>query len=294
MIERFHQLRHLLLLHAIAGVRSVVHARPRPGLGILMYHRVAAHVARMPAPSYNVRPERFRRQLAGLLEQGRRPWTLERMLAGNRQRLAIAEPAFAVTFDDGYESVYTEAFPILKELGVPATVFLATAYLDSEAPFPFDRWQGGRCPGVPPVAWRPLRVEQCREMVASGLIEIGTHTHAHEDFRGRPAALVEDLRRSLAELHAVVDAPVTSLAFPFGFAGSELAGAAREVGLQCGLTTANDLCVLSDDPFAWGRLTVTDGDTAATLAAELDGWYEKLRAGWRRLACPRTRPDQTP
>ncbi len=47
-------------------------------------------------------------------------------------------PGQAVTFDDGFETVYRHAWPVLQELRIPATVFLNTAYLDSPEPFPFD------------------------------------------------------------------------------------------------------------------------------------------------------------
>ena len=47
---------------------------------------------------------------------------------------------FAITFDDGFENNYVNAWPVLKELNLPATIFVATKYLDSDVPFPFDDW----------------------------------------------------------------------------------------------------------------------------------------------------------
>ena len=46
--------------------------------------------------------------------------------------LPIPRKTFVVTFDDGYVNNLTQALPILTRLGVPATVFVATAYLDSQ------------------------------------------------------------------------------------------------------------------------------------------------------------------
>ena len=64
---------------------------------------------------------------------------------------AIPSNVFAVTFDDGYENNYLNALPILRELNVPATIFVATKYLDTDRPFPFDDWSAAGKSGVPVV-----------------------------------------------------------------------------------------------------------------------------------------------
>src|SRR5690606_15967920 len=93
-----------------------------------------------------------------------------------------------------------QAFPVLRRLKIPATVFLATAYLDSSRPFPCDDWSVTGQDDVPASAWRPLTTNECAEMQQSGLIELGAHTHTHQDFRNRPEALRDDLIQNIAEL----------------------------------------------------------------------------------------------
>src|SRR5262249_14325564 len=119
----------------VAGLGHPVGLTPlvRAGMGILMYHRVAPlpDGKGVRAPTWNVTPSRLREQLSGLLDRGYRPWPLRQALAHSRQGLPLPSTAFVVTFDDGYESVYRHAWPILRALRIPATVFLATAYLDS-------------------------------------------------------------------------------------------------------------------------------------------------------------------
>lgn len=121
--------------------------------------------------------------------------------------------AVAITFDDGYASNYELGYPILRELGLHATIFLATGFLDGTHPLWFqevDRALGGpsavglgetlaRLKSLPdekmraevremaepcevsqtPAVTRPLTWGQVREMSASGLIELGGHTHTH-------------------------------------------------------------------------------------------------------------------
>ena len=79
---------------------------------------------------------------------------------GQLVSLAAKQPVppktFVVTFDDGYDSVYRNAWPILKELSVPATVFLVTGWLDAERPFYSDDWVAAGSADVPATAWKPL------------------------------------------------------------------------------------------------------------------------------------------
>ncbi len=260
--------------------------RPGPAFGILMYHRVAPHVPGKPAPTWNVTPERFQDQIVGLLERGFEAWPLRYVLDHHHKGLPIPRKAFVVTFDDGYANVFQNAFPVLSRFRVPATVFLSTAYLDSDKPFPCDDWSVTGEAGVPADAWRPLTTDECRQMQKSGLIELGAHTHTHQDFRNRPEALREDLVSNLAELRQRFGLEDATFAFPYGvtrlgFAGPPLNQVAREVGLLCSLSTEPELVRPTDEPFNWGRFNAEAYDTPGSLAAKLQGWYEVLRKAWK-------------
>lgn len=127
---------------------------------------------------------------------------------------ALPPGAVAITFDDGLGSNYHLGFPVLKALGLPATVFLATGFLDGTHPLWFqevDRVFQARGLGrdalfaelarlkalpdarmreevavltstpLPPPAevMRPMTWDQAREMQAGGLVSFGGHTHRH-------------------------------------------------------------------------------------------------------------------
>src|SRR6266699_6072999 len=114
--------------------RAVTYTRSRPRLPILTFHRVnddhdpfmpslptavfagrMAHIAR----HYQVLPVE---ELALRLRQGRAP-----------------RDALALTFDDGYRDNLTHVAPILKRLGLPATIFLVTGHIDTPHALWFDR-----------------------------------------------------------------------------------------------------------------------------------------------------------
>ncbi|HEX5270897.1 MAG TPA: polysaccharide deacetylase family protein [Gemmataceae bacterium] len=269
--------------HAVARLGGALNAllgsRAGGAFGILTYHRVTPRPDGAPAPTWNVTPRRFREQLGGLLARGYVAYPLRRALAG-----PLPRGAFVVTFDDGYENVHRHAWPVLRDLGVPATVFLATAYLDAPSTFPSDDWPAAGSPDVPAESWRPLTTAQCLELRDGGLIDLGSHTHTHAVFTGRPALLAEDVRRSAEVLRERFGLSDATFSFPFGIFGPDLIAAARRPGLLCGLTTRAALVEPGSDPFTWGRFNVEEEDTPATLAAKLDGWYEWLLAPVRRLS----------
>jgi peptidoglycan/xylan/chitin deacetylase (PgdA/CDA1 family) len=248
-------------------------------IGILLYHRLSLRVPGVEEPSINVTPAQFRSQLAGLQQRGYQFWPLSRLLdevEGGRR--VFPSQVAVLTFDDGHESVFTAGLPILRELQIPATIFVNTAFLDSADPFPFDRWGLRHRKQLPDAAFRPLQSSQCQEMLASGLIELGAHTHTHGDFRGRPAEFQDDLQQSVDMLAERFGVQRPSFAFPFGrrslgYVSPELIAAAGRTDVRCALTTDVSLVSADSDPFGWGRFNIYDWDTPATIAARLRGWY---------------------
>ena len=259
-------------------------SRARNRAGIVTYHRVMPPVAGLSEPPDNVRPDRFRAQLVGLLRRGFNVRPLRELLDCNARGESVPPRTIAITFDDGFQSVYHYAWPVLRELRLAATVFLATAHVGAAAPFPFDPWGVANAADAPPVAYCPLTLDQCREMAATGLVDFGAHTHTHRDFRGRAEQFREDLQASVDFVQAAFGYENVMFAFPYGsrrrgFADAGLAAAAKQTGVICGLTTECSLIESASDPFQWGRFNVFPWDSDTTLAAKLNGWYVQ-RPGW--------------
>ena len=89
---------------------------------IVIYH----HVAEDTPPSTTISPDDFRRHLEFLRDNDFNVMALDRMLESLRNRQDIPDKSVAITFDDGYVSIYEQAFPMLKSFGFPFTLFLST------------------------------------------------------------------------------------------------------------------------------------------------------------------------
>jgi peptidoglycan/xylan/chitin deacetylase (PgdA/CDA1 family) len=256
------------------------------GFGILMYHRIAERTMGVPAPTLNVTPKQLRKQLAGLLSRGFECWPLTKLVAAHCVSRPVPANVFAVTFDDGYENNYVHAWPILCELNIPATIFLATKYIDTDQPFPFDDWSAAGSNRTPPSAWRPVCTKQCREMLASGLIELGAHTHSHHRDVGRRGEFLRDMRLCLDLLSDRFGVVRPTFAFPYGHVTSELIDASRKLDISCATTTRHRRTQAGDDVYQWGRFHVGQNDTPGMLAAKLSGWYPMLASACRGLSRP--------
>jgi peptidoglycan/xylan/chitin deacetylase (PgdA/CDA1 family) len=243
--------------------------------GVLMYHRVTPVPSAGSAPTWNVTPERLQLQLEGLLERGFEPWRLSDMVDATRRGERIGRNAFAVTFDDGYACLLKHALPVLTRLAVPATVFLVTGYIENPNPLPFDDWPGRH--GAPE-SRRSLNRAECRELLESNLIDFGSHTHQHLDFRGDVAAFRHDLTTSIEYLRHELGVRNPLFAFPYGipkagFCPPEFMAIARNAGARSGITAEERLIHNGAEPFGWGRMLAAQRDTGGALAAKLSGWY---------------------
>jgi peptidoglycan/xylan/chitin deacetylase (PgdA/CDA1 family) len=269
------------------------------GFGILMYHRIAEHNKKLAAPTLNVTPDQFRRQIGGLRDLGFECWPLSKLVAAHVDARPIPINAFAITFDDGYENNYSHASPILRELNVPATVFVATQYLDTDQPFPFDTWSEAGSERAARSAWGSLSSDQCREMLDSGFIELGAHTHSHRRFVGHKREYLRDMQLCLDVLRDQFGVVRPTFAFPYGEMDDELVEATRQLDLSCAVTVRQRRVRPGDDLFRWGRFHVGPRDTPTMLAGKLSGWYPSFIAAskavlrpWRTMARVARRPHK--
>jgi peptidoglycan/xylan/chitin deacetylase (PgdA/CDA1 family) len=241
---------------------------------ILMYHAIADDVDDTLHPYFRTvtRPATFARQVALMQRAGYRAVTLAQA-AGLLERpdagCGDAAKTVVLTFDDGFRDFYTTAFPVLRDAGFAATVFVSSDFV-----------------GKPFVTGRDcLRAAEVRELSAAG-IEFGSHSASHRLLVDLPLdELIDEVSTSKQVIEDLSGSAVTSFSYPYRFPEENL-GFTRSLGAlldhhgyRAGVTTAIGRSCASSDRRFLPRLPINDCDDDLLLRAKLDGHYDWLHAG---------------
>ena len=162
----------------------------------------------------SIAPRIFRRQMAFLAEHRFRVLPLTEAVACLTEARPFPKRAVAITFDDGLQNNYTEAFPCLREHGFPATVFAIAGRVGGD-----NNWQGqpASIPRLPLLSWAEME-----EMNQNG-IAFGAHTMRHLPLTLlSPADAEAEIRDSQNLLEQRLQTPVRHFAFPYGAYNEEL------------------------------------------------------------------------
>jgi len=235
---------------------------------VLGYHAVSEA---WPAP-LSVTPAALRRQLELLLSRG---WT-----ATTFTEAVLHPPAartFAVTFDDGFDSVRRHAAPLLAELAIPGTLFVPTDW-----PGRSLRWPGVEHWAATPFAdeLEAMTWDDVRALAADGW-EIGAHTCSHPHL----SQLDDDaIGRELTESRAVCERELgracRSIAYPFGDADERVRAAAPAAGYEAGAGLGAAVPVPSR--YEWPRVGIWHGESHSRFRLKVSPVTSQLGV-WRRL-----------
>lgn len=195
----------VLVATAVASIPATAPAAGGKGAPhgvVLLYH----HVSDRTPPSTSVTPAQFTEHLDFLATGGYRVWPLERLLdAVFRDAEEVPDNVVAITFDDAYESVFSEARPRLEARGWPYTVFVNTDAVDA-GHSPYMDWDQIRTLHEAGVA-----IEN--HSAAHGHLSRPAEGESHEAWRSRVAADIERARSRIAD--ETGRAP-TLFAYPYG------------------------------------------------------------------------------
>lgn len=208
----------------------------------LMYHRVGMPRVRSIVTGQYVCPRLLSGQIDYLCSHGLSSVSLPE-LADTQASC----PGFAITFDDGYLSVYSKALPVLLSKRVAATVFVVAGAMGG-----INEWDiAGR-----DVVERLLGADHIREMADMGF-EIGSHTMTHARLSQLPPA---DLQREVSDskklLEDVVGREVSSFCYPYGDYTPAVIDAVQEAGYKRATTTRRATVKADSPPLEIPRINV--------------------------------------
>ncbi len=219
---------------------------------IIMYHNITED----GEGDMNMTPEQFESHLMRLAAEGYTTVTFDDLYDYVTYGVDLPEKPVIITFDDGYTSNYEYAYPLLQKYGMNATVFVIGSSIGK------DTYKDTAEPINP-----HFDEEQIQEMIASGIIDVGSHTydmHQSESYETGDArttmaqlkgeseteyleAIRSDIVRSKEQLREITGEEVRVLSFPQGYYNDNILAVLREEGVVMSVSTN------------WGVATVVKG-----------------------------------
>lgn len=218
-------------------------------LPILMYHHIIDN--RKKLNKYTVSSDEFESDLQYIEQQGYKTVSVSDLIRFCESGAALPKKPIMITFDDGYESVYVNAYPLLKKHGMKAVINVIGKYADIYS----------NCDDHS-ISYSHITWDQLREMTKSGVFEVGNHTYdLHKNGKrkgigkisGESAehygnAITADLTEMQNRAEQMLGSRPASFAYPFG----QISKGALPLIKQCGFKAV--FC-------CWERVNTLSGDS---------------------------------
>jgi len=233
----------------VATDGSVVYTdhRAMPSIKVLMYHRIVDDGSLAQRHWTCVHVNNLSQQLHMLDRCGFTTITFNDYRLSLSGELNLPRKPVVISFDDGYLDTYRLAFPVLRELGMKAVVFVVAGKNVKS-----NIWD--RHLGVPPAPL--LEPRHLVEMSGEG-IEIGSHSLTHPRLTDLPDdAAWEELSHSKLLLEMLLDSAINSISYPYGLVNQNIKNMAREVGYTIGCGVSSGPVRFGDDLLEVRRTTI--------------------------------------
>lgn len=259
-------------------------------LTILSYHEIADKTDTLD-PTYSVTPTNFVRQMDWLKNHNYHFVSVDDLLAHRTGKKILPPNPVLITFDDGYHSVYTHAYPILKMFNAPAVIALVGSWLEPKSGrVDFDGRSVDRS--------ELLSQAEIKEMVQSGLVELASHTYGlHKGIVSNPqgnkepaatarqwladkqryeneqeyAKRVElDIQKNQLFIKQYTGQTPRIMVWPYGRYNIEARKIAEKSGMPIGLTLDDGPNTLNTPLFGLRRILVDRTMTLNDISNEID------------------------
>ena len=209
---------------------------------ILLYHQISD-----AGTLYYVSPSDFQAQMEALRDWGYTAIPISLLVKAITQGASLPPRPVVISFDDGDENVYTNAFPIMHDLGFPGVLYIVSNYMDAK-----DH----------------LSTAEVLEMVAAGW-EVGDHSLSHINLLDNPAETWTQAAQSRKDLQEALNVPVDTFAYPFGAADAHIMGKISEFGYTAAVGLVGGYVQGPDNLFYLSRIEVPYGATLDDFASLL-------------------------
>lgn len=222
---------------------------------VLMYHSIDDHGAKL---KLSVSTREFRWQMKYLRDRKYDVVSLERLAEIISSGRKIPRNIAAVTLDDGNLDNYTNAFSILKEYKIPATIFVISGSI-----------------GKPDF----LNASQIREMSDAG-IDMESHTVTHPHVEGlAKGELKREIVRSKKAIEAITGKPVVTFCFPFGGFNDDARGILEEAGFKAAFVVMPRDNSIKLDLYRMKRIKIVPGPFSyLDFRIKTSGYYTWFKA----------------
>jgi peptidoglycan/xylan/chitin deacetylase (PgdA/CDA1 family) len=217
---------------------------------ILLYHHIGISQS---ASLYYVSPYAFEQQMVLLDQWGYQTISVELLVKALKHGAELPPKPIILTFDDGSETTYTSALPIMQKYNFTGTTYIVTNYI-----------------GVK----NYMRVDQIRELYAAGW-EIGSHGLSHTNLTHNPARQMDEIVESRRRLESLLGLPVMSFAYPFGAYDKDSVSYAHFAGYIAAMGLGDESLQANKNLFYLYRQAVKGMDDLMTFA-QLLPWREDL------------------
>ena len=238
---------------------------------IIMYHRVVDSPDEVGVHGTYVTKELFKKHMQVLKDNGYRTVTFKELAEDHllTKRFDKGNKFVVLTFDDGYEDNYRVMFPILKEFGAKAVIFLL-----SESKY--NEWDVNN-PHNPEKRFDLMSEEQVKEMAAYG-VEFGAHTKTHPYLSSLP---IEEAREQIVQckqkLEQTYGQQFITFAYPYGDLNDEVKSEVRKAGFTFAVSTDSGEINVDSDLFQIRRIGIFPRNSMLTFRRKISGYYNFIK-----------------
>jgi peptidoglycan/xylan/chitin deacetylase (PgdA/CDA1 family) len=146
----------------------------------------------------------------------------------------LVDKGIVLTFDDGYEDFYTNAFPVLKKYGFKSTLYVISNFVGRKG---------------------FLNQTELKDIASSGIVEIGDHTLTHPDLRHiSRAKATKEIVQSKADLEKLLNIKIHTFAYPGGGLNSDVVDIVKTASFDAAVSTKPGVYLSDDNMFTLPRI----------------------------------------